>query len=124
MVEYMKIDFAKLLINPATGKKFVFEFKEGKACGAYHPNLGQICIEALGALYSDERELSGNEKYMRGKLAAKIGRYTTPINLSSEEIALVKKLVGKMHSSIVVAAAWDLLENEDAKPKAVRLVDN
>lgn len=70
--------------------------------------LALVCYNAVKALYKDEENLSGEEKYKRAKLAKKLDE--SSVELSVEDISLIKKLVGKAYEPEIVAAVWDLLE--------------
>ena len=79
--------------------------------------LGDVCWRSLVAEYGDEQPdpklgrpgISGEEKFRRVELAIKIKGAKT-LNLKSEETTLVKILVAKAWSPIVVHSAWLLLE--------------
>ncbi len=104
------IDFTKPLTNmdgsPVTDK-------DGKSPEKI-PTLGSICESALLAQYADERDPSGKEtitpqeKFERWKLAAKVNGKDA--NLSPEELALIKKLVGKAYAPLIVGQAWSMLD--------------
>ena len=70
--------------------------------------LALVCYNAVKALYKDEEGLSGEEKYKRAKLAQKLDE--TNVELTAEDISMIKKLVGKAYEPEIVAATWDLLE--------------
>lgn len=71
--------------------------------------LGRAASHALCASYPDENNLGGDEKFRRGLLACKVypgGQH----ELSPEDVTLLKKLVAKAYSPIVVIKAWPLLD--------------
>lgn len=71
--------------------------------------LGKVARRALLATYPDEPNLSGEEKYKRGKLADRLwlnGKET----LSVEDVALLKKLISKGYGPLIVTRALDLLD--------------
>lgn len=79
------------------------------------PTLGSVCESALLAQYADERDpVSGKEtitaedKYARWKLAGKM--QGKDVTLTAEELALIKKLVGKAYAPLIVGQAWSLLD--------------
>ncbi len=71
--------------------------------------LKKAAVDALLALYPDEQTLSGEEKMKRYRIAKKI-TIGTEKDWTVEEIALVKKLIAKNYSSLLVGPAWELLE--------------
>lgn len=57
---------------------------------------------------------SAEVKYQRYTIAQRITENPADITLSSEEVALVKKTVGRFGSPVVVGRVWDLLESAGA----------
>lgn len=83
---------------------------------ATQPTLGSICESALLAQYVDERDpqtgketISPEEKFARWKLAIKVNS-AKDVTLTSEELTLIKKLVGKGYSPLIVGQVWTLLD--------------
>jgi len=72
-----------------------------------------VAIEALFATFKDEEMLSGEEKMKRYELATKIKTAPDPVDLKVEEVALLKKLIGKAYGALIVGQAWKVLEGED-----------
>ena len=64
------------------------------------------CVLALCV----QEEIDGMEKMRRGELAEKIFRAKDEVELTIEEVALVKQLVGKYLSTLAVMQIWRLLE--------------
>ena len=73
-----------------------------------------FATEALLALADTEKNLSGEEKFKRGQLAEKIYMKDV-VDLTVEEISLVKKMVGKVFNSLVVLRMYKILENKNEK---------
>ena len=72
-----------------------------------------VIIEALLATYNDEQNLSGEDKLKRFELALKIKNTNeVVIELNTEEIVLIKKLVGRAFGTIIVGQTWKVLEGE------------
>ena len=75
--------------------------------------LGKVAVEALSATYKDEAEgktqLSGEEKVKRFKLAV-IAVGEEVADVSVEDIATMKKLIGKAYPPLVVGRAYEILE--------------
>jgi hypothetical protein len=71
--------------------------------------LGRACSHALCAVFEDERNLSGEEKFERGMLAVEV-RDNAAAELKAEKITLIKKVVAKLYGPIVVYRAYPLLD--------------
>jgi len=71
--------------------------------------LGMIVSKALFASYPDEQQLPADEKWNRAALAMRV-RDGKDVKLTVEEIALIKKLVGKAYSPLLVYRAFTLLD--------------
>lgn len=71
-------------------------------------------VESLMGTYKDET-IDGFEKYNRFKLADKIGKATDSVNLSSVDVVLIKKLVGKAWSTLVVGRVFEMFEKLEKK---------
>lgn len=111
-----------LLASPAFAIDFTVElkqidgtpFKDEKGTEIKGNTLGKICENALLATYSDERDTTGKElitpeeKYRRWQIAGKV--HGKDVNLPAEDLALLKKLVGKGYPPLVVGQAWTLLD--------------
>ncbi len=69
--------------------------------------LKTTLIAAL--LFQDTPPPSAEEKYKRFKLALKLEQ-GSDVELSVEEIAKIKDLVGKSYPAASMGAIWDLLE--------------
>jgi hypothetical protein len=74
-----------------------------------HLTLGAASIRALVVNYDDERNLSPQDKFKRGELAHRIHNATT-LELKSDEITLIKNLIGKAYGPLVIFRAWPLLD--------------
>ena len=74
--------------------------------------LGGVSVDALLATFQDEQNLSGEEKLKRWELAVKIKNGVDPVELSVEEIALIKKLIGKAYGPLISGQAWQMLEGK------------
>lgn len=101
----MKRDFSPELVF--RGKPV----KEGDAV----LTLRVVCMGVL--LMTDERDVSSEDKYKRCKLADRIGEDGVQ-DVSVEEVALIKRLIGRSCQPIVVGPAYDLLEADPASSAA------
>ena len=72
--------------------------------------LQTICVGALQAQFQDEQSLSGIEKFKRYNLALKIDGSKGEVDITAEEIALIKELIGKGYTVAAVGQAYNLLE--------------
>lgn len=96
----MAVDL-KAPIKQVDGK--AFDLVEGKPV-----TLGSIAKVALLSTYPDDQQTSGEQKFKRWQLAAKIEAGDG--NLSIEEIKLLKDLIGKSFGAPVVGPAWQILD--------------
>lgn len=72
--------------------------------------MKKLCANALGGVFQDENNLSGEEKFKRYELALKIMR-GGEVDILPEEITLLKKLTGKMYSTFVVGRIYEFLNS-------------
>ena len=75
-----------------------------------------LCIAVVASLshgYSDEVNLSGEDKAARFELALKVFN-KVKLELTAEEVALIKKLIAKAFSPLVVGQCFRLLEGKDS----------
>lgn len=77
--------------------------------------LRRVACSALNANYEDERNLDGEEKSLRGALAERIALSNGSLDLSIEEIAKIKKLIGKGFSPLIVNQSYKVLEGKENK---------
>lgn len=77
--------------------------------------LKEVCLAALQANFDDEKQLSATEKVARYSLATDIFKAKESIELVAEEIALLKKLIGKGFTMLIVGQSYELLDSPDSK---------
>jgi hypothetical protein len=80
--------------------------------GGKSGTLKWFTCEALQLTFQDERELDPIKKCARWVLATRIYANPTKIDLAIEEIAEIKKLIGKAYGPLVVGQAWQMLEGK------------
>lgn len=98
----MKIDFTRKFTN-FDGKTLTDEATKQEL------SLGDVCISAL--LASDKSDvLDGKEKIVRYNLASEIHKGKE--SLTAEEVVLLKDLIGKYFTTIIVGQALPLLDSE------------
>lgn len=122
----MKIDFTQQLTNlagkplqiveemppcPSCGFKSVIIDKDNKM------TLKFAAIESLHSSFSDreEQNITGVDRERRGLLARRIYANPEEIDLTTEEISEIKKVIGKKYNPMIVAQAWKMLENRSEK---------
>jgi len=88
-----------------------FEDKEIKDVKGNVATLRSICIDVLMAQFDDERGLPGEEKVKRFDLALRIKYAHEQCTMTVEEVASLKKLIGKAYGPMVVGLTWKMLEN-------------
>lgn len=71
--------------------------------------LGRAASHSLNMQHQDEQNLSGEDKFKRGKLAFEIRDNVSAV-LKAEEISLIKRQIAKLYTPIVVYRAWPLLD--------------
>lgn len=72
--------------------------------------LGTVAVQALVAQFPDEQHLEGVEKLRRYKLATMIYGASASVDIAVEDIALIKKLIGKGFATLIVGQALPMLE--------------
>jgi hypothetical protein len=75
--------------------------------------LATVSVRALVSSYEDEaRNLNlGEEKFKRAELASRIYAATEPVKVKSEEITMLKKLIGKAWSPVIIFRSWPMLDD-------------
>lgn len=72
--------------------------------------LKDAVVNALLSLLDDERHIPGEEKAKRWILATRIYSNPENVELTVEEVAMIKSLVGKAYPPLIVGQAWKILE--------------
>ena len=82
--------------------------------------LRTLIVNALSETYPKE-DIDGMEKQKRGKLADKIYSAKGKVELISDDITLIKKLIGKRYGVLHVTRAYELIDpitdDEEERPK-------
>lgn len=73
--------------------------------------LKKLCIRALHALRQDEK-IDGNEKERRGALARELYEAKNGIELDRDDVKLIKELIGRDGSPMVIHQAWKIIDPE------------
>ncbi len=74
--------------------------------------LGAICVQALLMTFPDE-QVTGEEKFRRYQLAERLST-GGEVEVTAEEVALLKNLAGKGYVPLMVGAVWKALEEQPA----------
>lgn len=107
------IDFNKHLLGPDAKPVCVVEIKDGGSCPEDKLfNLKMAAINALYGQYKGEENLSGEQRYRRGKIADMIDKSNGDLKLKIEDAAEVKKLIGQAYGPLIVKQAWDIIDGE------------
>ncbi len=77
--------------------------------------LGSVSINALLLQYKGEDNLPGEEKLRRWELAVKIKNGPDPVELTVENVSLIKNLIGKSYGPLICGQAWKLLDQRNLK---------
>lgn len=72
--------------------------------------LKAVCARALTAMFKDEQNLPAEKKVLRFTLAQKVVTAADPIEISSEEVVLLKEVVGKMFAPLIVGQVFGILK--------------
>lgn len=100
----MKVDFGKVLTT-LNGEPIKDE-KEGDV------TLGLVSVNALLGGKPQETA-SGQEKLKRFKLAEKISGTKGEVDVTAEDVSLLKDLIGTGFGTIIVGRALAMLEGEE-----------
>lgn len=76
--------------------------------------LKRASIDALMMPFEDEKNMSGEEKLLRYQLAVRINAGGN-VDLKAEEVSLLKRVIGKAYTPIVVGPAYLELERDSAQ---------
>lgn len=99
------------------------EDEGGKKTTKKHPpwTLRNISENVLLSQETDgtgkPKEMSGKEKCERYDLAMRIHKGKGLVDLQSEEISLLKKLIGRGYSTLIVGQAFEILDPHGAAEK-------
>lgn len=76
--------------------------------------LGLVAVTALVTPVQSEQHLPAEERFKRGELAQRI--YGKPsADLKAEEVVMIKSVIGKLYSPLIVFRAWTLLDPPPAE---------
>lgn len=101
------IDFTQVLIDPLSGAPILIP-GPGEGGKPIALTLGRAAAQALFFEEPDSRA-TGEDRFRRGALAYRIKDDASAV-LTVEEVALVKKQIGRAFLAGVVHAAWTILD--------------
>lgn len=104
----MQINVMQILTD-LDGKDIHNPVRNGETIEAIPVTLRYVFLEALLGMDQDEKGLSGADRYARYKLAEKI-KEGDRVEVSIEEIKMMKDVAGKKFTPLVVGRVWDILE--------------
>jgi len=102
----MKVQFGAVL-KSITGEPLFEMAEDGKKEDV---TLKRAVINALMAILPDEKNIGGEEKLKRYLLAQKIQGGN--LEVTPEEVTMIKQLVGKVYGTAVVGPAFKLLNGD------------
>lgn len=102
----MKVDFSIPMINKLTKLQLI-----APPPFSGPMTLGSVSIDVLWAM---EQGATGAEKMERSKFADRIIQNAgQTLEISVEEAALLKRLIGIFHGSLVLGQCWPLLDGQE-----------
>jgi len=80
--------------------------------------LKTVCVDLLNAPPKDDKKIDGNERYERFKLSERIHGADGEIEITSEKVSLVKKLIAEsQYSNLILGQAYRWLESDEKEEK-------
>ena len=86
--------------------------REAHESGERDVLLSHLAVNALLVNYPDEQSLSGEDKVKRFKLAQQINDADGDVEVTAEQVSLLKSLIAKGYTPLVVGQAYEILEGE------------
>jgi len=112
------IDMTQVLVDE-NGMPVKDQFMQGPddpQCLKCKPlTLGAAIAHALFAALPSEKDISGEQKFARGNLALRI-EHDPHAKLTASEITVVKDLVGKLYSAIIISRVYPVLDPNAGPP--------
>lgn len=115
----MKIDFS-IPLTDFSGEPIWLTPEKDKGT-----TLKDVVLGALLSTFNDEQTLAATEKIRRYRLALQVEK-NNGYDFKSEDVAEIKRLIGKAYGPLVVGRAYDIIEpdgpveNEDGERKRRR----
>jgi len=113
----MKIDFSQS-IRQLDGTPMIVMNPDGSIASDFS-TLAKISVHALNLLMPGDENVAPTKKFERGLLAIKIYEATEPVDMASaEQVSDLKSLIGRSFGSLIIARAFDIIENHPLKTEA------
>ena len=80
-----------------------------KPDGSLPATLGFLAVTALQVQFDDEHKMSAEDKLSRFKIALRLSGQSSA-DLSVEEVAMIKSVIGKAFGIVIVGRAFALLD--------------
>lgn len=103
------VDFSQPVLDPNGKPMLNGDVKQGEPLPP-PATLGTVSSQALFGSYPDEQNLAAQEKFERGELGIEILHAKGDLPLSAEQIAELKKVIGKAYGPFIVAETWLMLD--------------
>lgn len=109
-----------VIINDETGKplkdasQLTKDDPDCSKCAAL--TLGHAAAHALFAIFPDEQNLDGMQRWGRGVLAEKI-KDNPAAELTTEDVTVIKRLIGRFYNGVVLLQAYPVLDPNMTPPK-------
>lgn len=98
----MKLDFS-LPVLDLTNKPIVQE-------GGNTLTMKDVAISALLTPHEADRTMGGDEKARQFSMAVRLSAADGDLDLKAEEVAMLKRLIGRMYAPLVVDRAFEFLD--------------
>lgn len=109
----MQLDVTRILKN-IEGKPFKETGEKSKDL-----TLGKACVGALLYIKNNDT-VDGNEKFLRGEIAMRIHGAKKFVDLTIEDIAKIKTLVGDLYGPMLILRIWEILEQKKGVVNSAR----
>lgn len=105
-----KVDVKQELVDLA-GEPLKQSARDGK--GDESLTLGSVIVNALLHPDNEDDKTSGETKLARFNLAQKVFAADGPIEIANSDIAMIKKLVNHVFTSLIVGQVYTILDQKD-----------
>lgn len=117
----MKLDIMRKILNPDETEIRQPVEKDGKVVPGPALTLGECAKSAL--FRPVDEKVPASEKYTRGKLGDRIWQESLKagsaashtIDVDTEELKLLRDLIGQHYAPMIVGRVWDMLDEKDLK---------
>lgn len=108
----MKVDFSQNILGLDNQPMDIGG--QCRACGHIEASgtltLGMVAARALTETRPQDERLSGDEKYRMGMLALRISFADNPLQLTIDEIAIIRTRVDILYGPLIVARVREMLD--------------